>query len=115
MTAREVLRINGGGGAESPLMTTVRRIHRWLDSHGVAYCVVGGLAVVRNGWVRTTHDVDVLVERSGWESAPPDAAISVQGDAARDRTTGIDIEILFPGNDREMVDRDCGASTDPRV
>ena len=103
VTATEVLRINGDGGSESPLMRTVRRLHAWLDGHGVAYCVVGGLAVVRTGWVRTTHDVDVLVDRDGWAAAPADASIAVEGDSARDRITGIAIDILFPGDDWEMV------------
>ena len=103
VTATEVLRINGDGGSESPLMCTVRRLHAWLDGHGVAYCVVGGLAVVRTGWVRTTHDVDVLVDRDGWAAAPADASIAVEGDSARDRITGIAIDILFPGDDWEMV------------
>lgn len=103
MTAGEVLRINGDGGSDSPLMRTARRLHAWLDGHGVAYCVVGGLAVMRAGWVRTTHDVDVLVDRRGWAAAPADAWIAVEGDGARDRTTGIAIDILFPGDDWEMV------------
>ena len=98
-----MLRINGDGGSDSPLMRTVRRLHAWLDGHGVAYCVVGGLAVVRAGWVRTTHDVDVLVDRDGWAAVPADASIAVEGDSARDRTTGIAIDILFPGDDWEMV------------
>ena len=103
MTAREVLRINGDGGRGSPLICTVRRLHAWLDGHGVAYCVVGGLAVVRAGWVRTTHDVDILVDRDGWAAAPREASIAVAGDSARDRTTGIAIDVLFPGDEWEMA------------
>jgi hypothetical protein len=110
MTARELLRINGDGGAESPLVQAVRRFHRLLEPRGVAYCVIGGMAVVRNGWVRTTHDIDILVDRAGWESllsgAPSpleEAGITAAGDAAHDRCTGIDLDILFPGDDWEMV------------
>ena len=110
MTARELLGINGDGGAESPLMQAVRRFHRLLEPCGVAYCVIGGMAVVRNGWVRTTHDIDILVDRAGWESlsggypSPLEAAgFTAGGDAARDRCTGIDFDLLFPGDDWEMV------------
>ena len=114
MTAREVFRINGDGGADSPLMRTVQHLHRWFESSGVPYCVVGGLAVVRNGWVRTTYDVDVLADRSGWRQmsasigdhhpmATADAGFAVDGDSARDRSTNVPIDILFPGDEWQMA------------
>ena len=91
-------------------MHAVRRFHRLLEPRGVAYCVIGGMAVVRNGWVRTTRDIDILVDRAGWESllggAPSPletAGFTAAGDTARDRRTGIDFDLLFPGDDWEMV------------
>ncbi len=44
-----------------------------------------------------------MVDRDGWARAPAEASIAVEGDGARDRTTGIAIDVLFPGDDWEMV------------
>ena len=109
MTAAELLRINGDGGGGSPLMRAVRRFHAMAESCGVAYCVIGGLAVVRNGWVRTTYDIDLLVDRTGWDSLQRNeatahaAGFTLQRVAARDHATGIHLDILFPGDDWEML------------
>lgn len=103
MTAREILSANGDLGPEAPIMTTLRRLHDLLSRRGIAYCVVGGVAVVRNGAPRTTHDIDVLVERRGWESlARTEGTLTVRAESARDEETGIPIDALFPGDEWEM-------------
>ncbi|MFW5737934.1 MAG: hypothetical protein ACOCYX_03400 [Spirochaetota bacterium] len=103
MTAREILSANGDLGPDAPIMATLRRLHDLLSRRGIAYCVVGGLAVVRNGAPRTTHDIDVLVDRRGWESlARAEGTLTVEAESARDEETGIPIDALFPGDEWEM-------------
>lgn len=36
-----------------------------LNAHGVRYMVVGGMAVIIQGFLRATEDIDLLLERSG--------------------------------------------------
>lgn len=84
-------------------MQTVRRLHVACERLGVDYCIVGGLAVVRNGAPRTTVDVDLLIAEPDWrrlcESEP---ALQAELDSAIDRHTGVTIDALFPGDEREM-------------
>ena len=35
-----------------------------LNAHGVRYVVVGGMAVINQGFLRATEDIDLLLERS---------------------------------------------------
>ncbi len=69
------------------------------------YAVVGGMAVVLNGAVRTTVDVDVLVSQRDWkiirDSVPK--GFQIQFDSAIDTETGVEIDILFPGDGWEML------------
>lgn len=104
MTARHLLQQNGDF-KESPLITTVRRIHQVFSSRRMNYAVVGGMAVVRNGAVRTTVDVDVLVVRDDWEAIRNDVpeGFQVHLDHALDTETSVQIDVLFPGDDWEML------------
>ncbi|HSV91807.1 MAG TPA: hypothetical protein VLH81_01975 [Desulfobacterales bacterium] len=107
MTAERLLRMNGDmkdpGGSE--LMDVVRRFHELRRSRGLPYCVVGGMAVIRNGAVRTTADIDVLTLKKEWISLLPlDGEITDRGmDSCIDTRTGITIDILFADDDRGMV------------
>lgn len=107
MTAERLLRMNGDmkdpGGSE--LMDVVRRFHELCQSRGIPYCVVGGMAVIRSGAVRTTADIDVLTLKKQWNSVLPLAGeISNQGvDSCIDTRTGITIDILFAEDDWGMV------------
>lgn len=104
MTGSEILRRNGDF-IRSPLIETVRNLHCLFSSAGVPYAVVGGMAVVRSGAVRTTVDVDILTERAGWERlrrANPEG-FELGTDHGVDRATGVDIDVLFPGDEWEMV------------
>jgi hypothetical protein len=84
-------------------MQTVQRLHAACDRLGIDYCIVGGLAVVRNGAPRTTIDVDLLIAEPDWrrlcESEP---GIQPELDSAVDRLTGVTIDALFPGDEWEM-------------
>lgn len=123
MTARELLERNGDF-SRSPLLETARALHRLLTAASVPYAIIGGLAVVRNGAVRTTHDVDILVRREDWQRVIPRLRerFEIHGDHASDRTNGVPVDVLFAGDDWDMVlplpdpkavaqlDRELGAS-----
>lgn len=103
MTAEKVFALNGDF-KKSPLIKTVKKMHRLFLSNNVPYAIIGGMAVVRSGAVRTTIDVDILTTRAGWEKVrmtrPRDIHCSL--DHAVDRSTSVEIDIVFSGNDWEM-------------
>ena len=105
MTAARILQLNGDMTPDSPMMEVVRRIHALCSAHDIPYCVIGGMAVIRNGHARTTIDVDVLTLRKDWVKALPlDGEIVSEGvDICRDKKTGVRIDILFADEDWEMV------------
>ena len=74
MTAAKALQLNGNM-QDSPLMEVVRRFHALSISRELPYCVIGGMAVIRNGYARTTMDVDILTYRKNWQKLLP-----IQGD-----------------------------------
>jgi hypothetical protein len=104
VTPRELFEINGDF-TSSPLIRTARRLHALFEAAGVPYAIVGGMAVARNGALRTTHDIDILTEREGWARIRASAgdAIETQPDAARDVETNIHVDVLFAGDDWGMV------------
>ncbi|MBA7583463.1 hypothetical protein ES708_25407 [subsurface metagenome] len=104
MTPKRVLEINGDL-KESPLIETIRRIHSVFSKNGVSYTIIGGMAVIRNGCSRTTIDIDILTTREGWHSIrnAPEAPFDTWTDHAVDKKNNIDIDVLFPGNDWEML------------
>jgi hypothetical protein len=50
---------------ESAVHKTLRKITKRLDELGIAYAVVGGMAMFFHGYRRFTEDVDLLVTREG--------------------------------------------------
>lgn len=103
MTAAKILQINGNM-RDSPLMETVRRFHALSSSHELPYCVVGGMAVIRNGYARTTMDVDILTYRESWHKLfPLEGEISSTGpESCVDIRTEVTIDILFADDDWQM-------------
>ena len=104
MTAERLLEINGNF-QKSPLLETLRRIDGLFEEYSVIYAVIGGLAVVRNGAVRTTADIDILTSREGWKNIREGKPKNFQmaPDNAVDMSTGVQIDILFDGDEWEMV------------
>jgi hypothetical protein len=104
MTAAEILELNGNL-YDSPLMEAVRRFHVLSTSRDLPYCVVGGMAVIRNGYPRTTIDVDVLTFREAWlKLLPLEGEINSRGiDNCVDNETGVTIDILFADDDWGMA------------
>ena len=104
MTAEHILQLNGNL-RDSEMVEIVRRFHALSKSHELPYCVIGGMAVVRNGYARTTIDIDILTLKSEWSKILPLVGeISSDGlGNCVDKKTGITIDILFADEDWEMV------------
>jgi hypothetical protein len=104
MKAIRLFELNGNF-RRSPLLETVRALHGILTGQNVEYAVIGGMAVVRSGALRTTHDVDILTTREGWgrirECDPEELDTDI--DSARCRKTGVEIDVLFAGDDWDML------------
>ncbi|MCE9568303.1 MAG: nucleotidyltransferase family protein [Planctomycetes bacterium] len=93
---------------ESAVFKTMQEITKRLDALGVAYAVVGGMALFMHGYRRFTEDVDILVTKEslvviherleGLGYLP----LFVGGKNLRDTDTGVKIEFLvsggFPGD-----------------
>lgn len=103
MTAARILQLNGNLH-DSEMMEIVRRFHALSSSRGLPYCVIGGMAVIRNGYPRTTADVDVLTLKGDWRKMLPlEGEISASGlDDCVDAKTGVTIDILFADEDWQM-------------
>jgi len=52
-----------------PVHQTLRIISQRLDRLGIAYAVVGGMAMVAHGYERTTIGVDILITSEGLKAA----------------------------------------------
>jgi hypothetical protein len=104
MSGLRILALNGDMSANSALMDAVRRFHALCSSRGLTYCVVGGAAVIRNGYPRTTADIDILTRKDEWmKLLPIEGEIhSIGIDACTDSRTGLTIDILFAEDDWEM-------------
>lgn len=86
------------------IRTTMRRLAERLHAEGIAYAVVGGMALGEHGYVRMTEDVDVLVTPEGLarfaEQCVGRGYVSTHPGAQRafrDSETGVRIELLVAG------------------
>ncbi|MDP2883655.1 MAG: hypothetical protein Q8P51_01355 [Ignavibacteria bacterium] len=57
---------NDGQAGESrpPSLTDLLKLCRGLNDAGASYIVIGGMAMVQAGFVRTTEDIDLLIDPS---------------------------------------------------
>lgn len=90
---------------EGRLLETVRRLAARLSEEGIAYGLLGGLALGEHGYVRMTEDVDVLLAPAGLErfrerllgrgyvATHPGATR-----AFRDAESGVRVEVLVSGD-----------------
>lgn len=87
---------------------TMRRVASCLDDAGIAYCIVGGMAVNAHKHRRTTADVDILLTSDGlreFETQLSNTEFEKEPKRSRrflDPTTGVTFDILvtglFPGS-----------------
>ncbi len=107
MRAAAILSLNGDlrNPKNSGMMHVVRRFHALAQEHGLPYCVVGGMAVIRNGYPRTTEDVDILTFKPDWSKLLPiEGEIRNDGpESCIDTATGVAIDILFADEDWQMA------------
>jgi hypothetical protein len=89
---------------KAPVQSTLERLARRLDQEGIAYAVIGGMALNVHGYVRVTRAVDVLLGPDGLEAFVRlcvgrgyVAAFPGAGKAFLDAESRIPIEILTAG------------------
>lgn len=109
-TFHEVLALAGDFFMKKGIVfETMRRLAKQLESVGIDYAIIGGMALAAHGYVRMTLDVDVLLTPEGlarfreklvgrgYVASFPGAAKSF-----RDSQTNVKIEIItageFPGD-----------------
>jgi hypothetical protein len=88
---------------DSDLQLAVEKLVRSLDAEGIAYAIVGALALNEYGYRRATVDVDVLLTREGLEAFKK--AYLGRGyvekfpgsKGLRDPEYGVDIDIVLAG------------------
>lgn len=73
------------------LLTPLVRVCRLLQEHGARYLVIGGQACILHGLVRTTEDVDLLIEPSEDNCRRVIAALSQLADGAARELTPRDL------------------------
>lgn len=77
-------------------------LRRLLEAAGVEFKLVGGVAVVHHGYVRTTEDVDVLLDREA--SSRLDPLLAEHGferlspSRLRHRESGVVVDLLVAGD-----------------
>jgi hypothetical protein len=86
-----------------PVHQTMRRVAGALQQAGIAYAVVGGMAVNAHGHRRTTGDVDFLLTQEGFTEFRrrfvPQEFEPVPGRTRRfaDRANGVTFDVLLTG------------------
>lgn len=87
----------------SDLHTTLERLTRALEESGVAYAIVGALALGEYGYRRTTDDVDVLLTADGlarFKQAHLGRGYVEKfagSKGMRDARTGVSIDVVLAG------------------
>ncbi len=66
----------------TPLLADLVQICRELNAQGANYLVVGGFAVIQHGHLRTTGDIDILIEDSPENQAKTKKALEILPDKA---------------------------------
>jgi|WetSurMetagenome_2_1015567.scaffolds.fasta_scaffold509312_2 hypothetical protein len=62
----DLLNINGNFDQNSMLVSTARDILKYFTENKTDYVIIDGLAVIRNGALRTTDDIDILMNKTDW-------------------------------------------------
>lgn len=68
--------------SRTPLVSDLVAICRSLNEQGAKYIVVGGFAVIQHGYLRTTGDIDLLIERSLENQSKTKKALEILPDKA---------------------------------
>jgi len=87
----------------SPVHQTMRRLTRTLEKAGIAYAVIGGMAVNAHGAERTTKDVDVLLTRESFARFRNELVGDLYGPVPKrprrfkERKSGVTVDFLLTG------------------
>ncbi len=81
-----------GEDVRAPTLEDLARICAALNRSGARYLLIGGFAVIAHGAVRTTKDIDFLVDPSPENVGRVKAALSVLPDNAAAEIVDTDIE-----------------------
>ena len=73
---------NAGAYAREPQAEDVARICQALNAEGARYVLIGGFAVIAHGGVRTTKDIDLLIDPHPENVALVKAALGILADNA---------------------------------
>ena len=75
---------NDGAAEESrpPTLNDLLSLCRELNARGARYVVIGGMAMIRAGFVRGTEDIDLLIEGSAENQAAVRKALEILPDKA---------------------------------
>ena len=90
-------------------------ICRSLNGHGARYLVIGGFAIIAQGFTRATEDIDLLIEDSASNLEKVRTALQVLPDRAAREVTDADLHefLVVRVADEVVVDlmlRACGVS-----
>src|SRR5262245_2384446 len=105
LSFREELRmIDQFFAGKDPVHKSLRRLIRRLEKAGIAYAIMGGMALNMHRYRRVTTDVDVLLTAAGFAEFKnrfvPKKYQSVAGRGRRfiDRVNQVQIDILVTGH-----------------
>jgi len=88
---------------KDPVHQTMRRTARRLEKAGIAYAIVGGMALNAHHYQRTTADVDFLLTKEGFAEFQKRYVekhyqrVAGRGRRFVDRLSGVTIDILVTG------------------
>lgn len=77
--------------AREPQLDDLVRLARSLNAHDVRYVLIGGFAVVAHGGVRTTKDIDLLIDADPANVARVRQALQILEDRAVDDVADEDV------------------------
>lgn len=99
-----------------PVDEALPALRALLEAAGVAYKLAGGLAVIHHGYVRSTEDLDVLVENGAVERLDPmldEHGFRREGERRlRHVPTGVRVDLLVEGD--ELPRPGAGSYPSPR-
>ena len=83
---------NDGSHAREPQVEDLTRLCRALNAAGARYLLIGGFAVITRGGVRTTKDIDFLIDPGPENIARVRQALHVLEDHAADEVADDDVQ-----------------------
>ncbi len=111
---------HGGPYAREPQIEDLARVCRALNDAGARYLLIGGFAVIAHGGLRTTKDIDFLIDPSPENVARVKQGLRVLEDKAADDVADDDVAryTVVRIADEVLVDlmaRACGIDYDTAI